>query len=42
VCLKSEFKVFLPQIIPALLKDAQKDLDFQVKDADEFENTEEV
>jgi mannitol/fructose-specific phosphotransferase system IIA component len=41
ICLKAEFKPFLPLIIPALLKDAQKDLDFKMTDADEFEAKEE-
>lgn len=31
VCLKDEFKQFLPTIIPALLKDAQRSIDFKVK-----------
>lgn len=37
ICLKDDFKQFLPVFVPALLKDAQKDIDFKVKDADEFE-----
>jgi len=28
VCLKDDFKVYLPTIIPALLKDADRNLDF--------------
>lgn len=34
--MKDEFKQFLPQIIPALLKDAQRSIDFKVKAADEL------
>ena len=35
VCLKEEFVQFLPLIVPALLKDAQRDIDFKIIDADE-------
>lgn len=41
ICLKEDFKQFLPHIVPALLKDASKDLDFKVKDADEVAGDEE-
>lgn len=41
ICLKDDFKQFLPIFVPALLKDAQKDIDFKVKDADEFEGKQE-
>jgi hypothetical protein len=40
VCIKDDFKQFLPHIIPQLLKDAQRDVDFQVKSTDDFENDE--
>ena len=35
VCLKEEFVQFLPLIVPALLKDSQRDIDFKIIDADE-------
>lgn len=35
VCLKDEFKQFLPTIVPALLKDAQRSIDFKVKAQDD-------
>lgn len=35
VCLKEEFVQFLPLIVPALLKDAQRDIDFKIIDSDE-------
>ena len=38
VCLKEEFKQFLPLIVPALLKDCQKDIDFKIVDADEVQD----
>jgi hypothetical protein len=34
--LKDEFKQFLPTLIPALLKDAQRSIDFKVKAADDI------
>ena len=37
MCLKEDFKQFLPLIVPALLKDAQKDIDFKIRDADELD-----
>ena len=37
VCLGEDFKQFLPIIIPALLRDADKDIDFKFRDADELE-----
>jgi len=37
VCLKDEFKQFLPIILPYLLKDADKDIDFKVKEVDDVE-----
>lgn len=37
VCLKDDFKQFLPVIVPALLKDAQRDIDFKVKTADDLD-----
>ncbi|CDW84107.1 importin beta- [Stylonychia lemnae] len=33
-CLKSEFKQFLPQIMPALLRDAGRDIDLKIQDAE--------
>ena len=33
-CIKQEFKVFLPHIMPALLKDMQRDIDFKFEDAE--------
>ena len=33
-CIKQEFKVFLPHIMPALIKDMQRDIDFKFEDAD--------
>lgn len=33
-CLKLEFKQFLPQIMPALLKDAARDIDLKIQDAE--------
>lgn len=41
-CLKEDFKEFLPVIVPALLRDADRDIDFKVRDADEFEQEEET
>jgi hypothetical protein len=38
VCLKDDFKQFLPLIVPALLKDCQKDIDFKIVDADEAQD----
>jgi len=35
VCLKEDFKQYLPLIVPALLKDAVRDIDFKVIDADD-------
>ena len=35
VCLKDDFKPYLPMIIPQLLKDANKDIDFNMIDADD-------
>lgn len=33
-CIKQEFKVFLPHIMPALLKDISRDIDLKIVDAD--------
>jgi len=33
-CIKLEFKVFLPHIMPALIKDMRRDIDFKFEDAD--------
>lgn len=33
-CIKQEFKVFLPHIMPALLKDMTRDIDLKILDAD--------
>ena len=33
-CIKQEFKVFLPYIMPALIKDMKRDIDFKLEDAD--------
>ena len=35
--MKEDFKQFLPIIVPALLKDAQRDIDFKVRTTDEME-----
>jgi len=35
VCLKDDFKQFLPAIMPPLLKDLNRDIDFKVIDVDE-------
>lgn len=40
-CIKEEFKQFLPHLMPALIRDAQRDVDFKVRDADDFEGEEE-
>ena len=40
VCLKEDFKPFLPAIIPQLLKDATRDLDFKVQTFDDDEEAE--
>lgn len=34
--MKDDFKQFLPIIVPALLKDAQRDIDFKVRTADDI------
>ena len=34
-CLKEDFKQFLPLIVPELLKNCEKDIDFKIVDADE-------
>jgi len=41
VCLKDDFKQFLPLFVPALLKDANKDIDFKVKESDDLDGEEE-
>ncbi len=33
-CIKHEFKQFLPLIMPALIKDVQRDIDLKILDAD--------
>ena len=33
-CIKGEFKEFLPHIMPALIKDATRDIDLKIKDAE--------
>lgn len=33
-CIKQEFKRFLPHIMPALLKDARRDIDLKIQDAE--------
>ena len=33
-CIKLEFKAFLPHIMPALIKDMKRDIDFKLEDAD--------
>lgn len=33
-CIKQEFKVFLPHIMPALIKDMSRDIDLKIVDAD--------
>ena len=33
-CIKQDFKVFLPHIMPALLKDISRDIDLKIVDAD--------
>jgi hypothetical protein len=42
ICIKDEFKQFLPHIIPALLRDAGKDVDFKVRPADDPDAEEET
>jgi len=37
ICLKDDFKPFLPTILPALIRDADRDIDFKVRDADDLE-----
>lgn len=37
VCLKDEFKQFLPVIVPSLLKDMDRDVKFSFEDAEEPE-----
>jgi len=40
VCLKKEFAPFLNQILPKLLSDAQRDVDFKVIDSDKIDENE--
>jgi hypothetical protein len=42
VCLKEEFDPFLKMILPKLLSDTQKDIDFKVIDSDKVDDNEEV
>ena len=34
VCIKEDFKQYLPHIVPQLLKDAAREIDFKIVDAD--------
>jgi hypothetical protein len=41
VCLKEEFKQFLPLIVPKLVEDCKKDIDFKIVDADDVQGDDE-